>query len=77
MAQIGAFLLSIVFDEIIAGENNGEVARTVGHVCIKPKRNRDRRRSDTQERANSILKSLRSYLMALDYEGKEKATGDD
>jgi len=38
--------------------------RTVVHVTIRPKRNRDRRRHDANQRAIQLLVSLKSYLMA-------------
>jgi diguanylate cyclase (GGDEF)-like protein len=40
--------------------------RTAVRVTIRPKRQRDRRRSDADERARQLLASLKSYLMAQD-----------
>ncbi|WP_197528925.1 diguanylate cyclase [Aeoliella mucimassa] len=42
----------------------GEYAATLANVKIRPKRERDRRRSLVAERARLLLGSLRSYLMA-------------
>lgn len=42
-------------------------ARTLAHVAIRPKRQRDRRRRDVVDRARQLLYSLKSYLMAQDY----------
>jgi diguanylate cyclase (GGDEF)-like protein len=40
--------------------------RTRIHVAIAPRKNRDRRRSDVNDRARDVLLSFRSYLMASD-----------
>jgi hypothetical protein len=42
----------------------GGVLRTRIFVSISPRRSRDRRRADTQARAQQVLVSMRSYLMA-------------
>ena len=51
-----------------AGDNGevsvGGVLRTRIFVTIAPRRSRDRRREDAQARAQQVLISLRSYLMA-------------
>jgi hypothetical protein len=49
------------------GRSNQMALRTLIHVTIRPKRQRDRRRRDAIERARQILVSLKSYLMAQDY----------
>ncbi|HVX10120.1 MAG TPA: diguanylate cyclase [Pirellulales bacterium] len=43
-------------------------ARTKIHVTIGPRRNRDRRQVQLQERSRQLLVSLRSYLMATEWE---------
>jgi diguanylate cyclase (GGDEF)-like protein len=42
--------------------------RTKIHVTITPRRNRDRRHVELQERSRQLLVSLRSYLMATEWE---------
>jgi diguanylate cyclase (GGDEF)-like protein len=46
--------------------STGSVTRTKIRVVMRPKRNRDRRRSNAINRARQLLSSLRSYLMATD-----------
>ncbi len=46
------------------GGGAGGVSRTKITVAITPKKHRDRRRGDAEERAREVLASLRSYLMA-------------
>ena len=48
------------------GRAPGRIARTRLRVCIRLQKARDRRHSDAQARANLILASLKSYLMACD-----------
>ncbi|HET6883197.1 MAG TPA: diguanylate cyclase [Pirellulales bacterium] len=43
-------------------------ARTKIQVAITPRRNRDRRQAELQERSRQLLLSLRSYLMAAEHE---------
>ena len=53
-----------------AGQNGGgTVTRTKIHVVIRPRRDRDRRRSTAVGKARRLLASLRSYLMAIDESG--------
>jgi hypothetical protein len=40
--------------------------KTIFHVSVRPRRNRDRRRQDVTDRANQLVFSLKSYLMAHD-----------
>jgi diguanylate cyclase (GGDEF)-like protein/PAS domain S-box-containing protein len=40
--------------------------RTHVYVAIRPKRDRDRRRSDAQERARLVMSSIKAYLMATE-----------
>jgi diguanylate cyclase (GGDEF)-like protein/PAS domain S-box-containing protein len=42
----------------------GGILRTRIHVAINPRKDRDRRRADVDNRAKEVLVSLRSYLMA-------------
>ena len=51
-------------------------ARTRIHLTIEPKKSRDRRQIQLQERARQLLVSLRSYLMASEWEpvGSDGAT---
>jgi len=58
----------------------GDLAlRTLVHVSIRPKRNRDRRRRDAVERARRLLASLKSYLMANDHgqSGKDSSPAEE
>jgi hypothetical protein len=48
----------------------------VVHVVVRPKRQRDRRRRDSIERARQLLVSLKSYLMAHDLAVTECPSGD-
>jgi diguanylate cyclase (GGDEF)-like protein len=52
-----------------SGNTAGTVTRTRIHVVVRPKRNRDRRRSGAVDRARRVLNSLRSYLMATEDDG--------
>lgn len=47
-----------------SGGPAGRVVRTKIYVAVRPKRNRDRRRNDTIERARMVVSSIKSYLMA-------------
>ncbi|MBI2479765.1 MAG: GGDEF domain-containing protein, partial [Planctomycetia bacterium] len=64
------FVLELTFEE----ENNGSAQRgaagqlrTLIQVVIRPRRQRDRRRSDMLERARQLLVSVKSYLMAHEH----------
>jgi hypothetical protein len=46
------------------GKDRGAFIRTFVDVVIRPRRNRDRRLRDTDQRAVQILVSIKSYLMA-------------
>jgi hypothetical protein len=48
----------------LPGQEGGTCVRTSVHVVIRPKRNRDRRRRDADQRAAELLMSVKSYLMA-------------
>jgi diguanylate cyclase (GGDEF)-like protein len=49
------------------GRNAARMIRTVVNVTIRPQRSRDRRRRDVLERAQQLLASLKSYLVAQDF----------
>jgi hypothetical protein len=64
------FLIELRLQEtrLDAGRNQAtNASRTLAHVTIRPKRQRDRRRRDVVDRARQLLSSLKSYLMAQDY----------
>jgi diguanylate cyclase (GGDEF)-like protein/PAS domain S-box-containing protein len=68
------FLIELTFDEAelpSEARGKGKLPRTMVHVVIRPKRQRDRRRRDAAERAQQLLVSLKSYLMAHDHAGLE------
>lgn len=48
----------------LPGQESGTCVRTSVYVVIRPKRNRDRRRRDADQRAIELLMSVKSYLMA-------------
>ncbi|MFT5525130.1 MAG: diguanylate cyclase (GGDEF)-like protein/PAS domain S-box-containing protein [Pirellulaceae bacterium] len=69
------FQVEIKFEEThrsLSGRVAGIAVRTLARVVIQPKRNRDRRRRDVEERAMQILGSLRSYLMAQEVDLKDE-----
>jgi len=64
------FLIDLRLEEthLGAGRTQGtNASRTLTHVTVRPKRQRDRRRRDVVDRAEQLLRSLKSYLMAQDY----------
>jgi diguanylate cyclase (GGDEF)-like protein len=74
------FLIELSFEEIAAaGEtrSKSKLARTLVHVVVRPKRQRDRRRRDAGERAQQLLVSLMSYMMAHDDTGLETEERQD
>ncbi len=65
------FLIELELREIVwndASSHESSSQRTVVHVTIRPKRHRDRRRRECDERARRLLAGLKSYLMAQDYD---------
>jgi len=46
------------------GRPSGRVSATKVFVTIRPKKERDRRRADAQERARHVMAGIKSYLMA-------------
>ncbi len=64
------FIVQLRFEETRLGSDRRSgtnALRTLAHVTIRPKRNRDRRRGDVGDRAQDLLFSLKSYLMAHDF----------
>lgn len=60
-----SFLVSLQFEQSkVKTRQNNTIQRTVFNVSVRPRRHRDRRRNDVIERANQLVFSLRSYLMA-------------
>ena len=49
--------------------NGGSVTHTRIHAIVRPRRDRNRRRSTTVDQARRLLSSLRSYLMAVEDDG--------
>jgi diguanylate cyclase (GGDEF)-like protein len=66
------FVIEIRFEESqgqAPNKGGGKLLRTAAHVTISPQRTRDRRRRDVRERAQRLLASLKSYLMAQENDG--------
>ena len=59
------FLIELTLGEI-AAPSRQTLTKTAIHVVVRPKRQRDRRRRDVNERAKALVASLKSYLMAQD-----------
>jgi diguanylate cyclase (GGDEF)-like protein/PAS domain S-box-containing protein len=63
------FFIELTFSEKRVAIRNskapeqGKLTRTIVHVTIRPRRSRDRRRRDADQRAAELLMSLKSYLM--------------
>jgi diguanylate cyclase (GGDEF)-like protein/PAS domain S-box-containing protein len=68
------FLIEMQFEESqqLAARGQGKTVRTLVHVTIRPQRGRDRRRRDVLERAQRLLASLKSYLVAQDHDPDTK-----
>jgi len=67
------FVIELRFSDssaLPAGTATGKLVRTIAHVAIRPQRVRDRRRRDVRERAQRLLASLKSYLMAQEHDPK-------
>jgi len=65
------FLIEVEFDQITEPDENRSgrtVQRTVMKTTIRPKRDRDRRKRDAIERAKQLFTSLKSYLIAQEYQ---------
>jgi diguanylate cyclase (GGDEF)-like protein/PAS domain S-box-containing protein/putative nucleotidyltransferase with HDIG domain len=65
------FLIELRFNEsqlLTPGRGSGKIVRTLIQVIISPQRSRDRRRRDVVERAQRLLASLKSYLVAQDHD---------
>lgn len=66
------FLIELNFEESTSppdGRGGNVVVRTVVRVTIRPQRGRDRRRNEALPRAQKLLASLKSYLIAHEYDG--------
>jgi diguanylate cyclase (GGDEF)-like protein/PAS domain S-box-containing protein len=64
------FLIEVEFEEITEPEESRfgrTMERTLVKVVVRPKRDRDRRRRDSLERAKQLFTSLKSYLVAQEY----------
>ncbi|HVT30018.1 MAG TPA: diguanylate cyclase [Lacipirellulaceae bacterium] len=70
------FLIHLKLSQVHTDRSNtqgfasGTYVETRIEVTIRPRRDRDRRREATSEKARRLLGSLRSYLMARDDDGK-------
>jgi diguanylate cyclase (GGDEF)-like protein/PAS domain S-box-containing protein len=66
------FVIELKFDDGRLSPEKFQASRTVRtlvQVTIRPQRSRDRRRRDVLDRAQRLLASLKSYLVAQDYKG--------
>jgi hypothetical protein len=66
------FLAEMRFNEARIPDVHGRgspISKTLIRVTIRPQRGRDRRRRDVTERANTLLISLKSYLVAQEQRG--------
>ena len=73
------FMLEMRFEESNGAEQKRSVSkliRTVIHVTIRPQRNRDRRRRDVLDCAIRLASSLKSYLIAQDYDPNTHSIGE-
>jgi diguanylate cyclase (GGDEF)-like protein/PAS domain S-box-containing protein/putative nucleotidyltransferase with HDIG domain len=71
------FVIEIRFEEseaTLPGSGAGKVFRTIARVSIRPQRTRDRRRRDVLDRAQRLAASLKSYLVAQDYDHAQAAS---
>ncbi len=65
------FFIEMNLEEVrvqLEGRRGGSALRTLCHVFVRPSRQRDRRRADVMERGMQIVSSLKSYLMAQEFE---------
>ena len=64
------FLIDLQFEESqqIGARGQGKVVRTLVQVTVRPQRGRDRRRRDVLERAQRLVSSLKSYLVAQEHD---------
>jgi len=66
------FLVEMRFNETripAADSRTAPTSKTLVRVTIRPQRGRDRRRRDVTDRANTLLVSLKSYLVAQEHRG--------
>jgi hypothetical protein len=73
-----AFLISLKLSQKLTERSNsqgfavGTYSETRVEVVIRPRRDRDRRREATVEKARRLLGSLKSYLMAREGDGSSE-----
>jgi hypothetical protein len=68
------FQIELRFAEIRIEAEDGkpqQSTRTLIRAAVRPRRNRDRRRRDAIDRARLLVSSVKSYLMAQDYNHKK------
>jgi diguanylate cyclase (GGDEF)-like protein/PAS domain S-box-containing protein len=72
------FIIEMRFEEAseTPQSRSAKVLRTIIHVTVRPQRNRDRRRRDVLERAQRLASSLKSYLIAQDYDRQSPSASD-
>jgi diguanylate cyclase (GGDEF)-like protein/putative nucleotidyltransferase with HDIG domain/PAS domain S-box-containing protein len=71
------YLIDLHFEEYIEkseGRKPTMLSKTLVHVLIKPKRSRDRRVRDAEDRARQLLNSLKAYLVAQEFKPEEGET---
>ncbi|MBM4003819.1 MAG: diguanylate cyclase [Planctomycetes bacterium] len=73
------FEMELAFEErtfTLEGGKSTPSLRTLIHVTIRPRRQRDRRRRDVVERARRLLLSLKAYFVAQDFAEMKGAFGE-
>ncbi len=73
------FQIELRFAEIRIEAEDGrpqQSTRTLIRAAVRPRRNRDRRRRDAIDRARQLVSSVKSYLMAQDYNSKKSNSPD-
>jgi len=73
------FVIELRFEESNESSPNrpsSKLIRTLIHVSVRPQRSRDRRRRDVLERAQRLAASLKSYLIAQDYDRQATTTSN-
>lgn len=71
------YLIDLHFEEYVEksdGRKPSMLSKTVVQVLIKPKRSRDRRVRDAEDRARQLLNSLKAYLVAQEFKPEENET---
>ena len=65
------FFVEVNLEEVhvaLEGRRGGSACRTLCNVTVRPQKGRDRRRDDVREIGARLLTSLKSYLMAHEFE---------